>query len=242
MTPQQYLDAITKDSEQIAAQATGRLNDRIDFLEGWDMRALVSHLGGVYAYASANAAQPVSEIQSPGPEAKAPDADDAILDWFHERRGTLLRHLTDMDLAAPSASHAGTHAAGWWQRRMAHETAVHRWDADAAIEGIAAATAIDSDLATDGVNEFIEVTLRDSADRVHIDGSLHLHRSDGHGEWMLVANARGGVTATHEHGKGDAAVRGPASALMLWMWGRPVSSDVEIFGDKAVADAWRSLG
>jgi hypothetical protein len=57
---------------------------------------------------------------------------------------------------------------------------------------------------------------------------------------MLVSDGQGGVAVTHEHGKGDAAIRGPASALVLWLWGRPTPG-VEIFGDQAVAEAWRSL-
>lgn len=237
---QHYLDAFLADSEQIASQAVGHLDDEISFLEGWDIRQLVAHLGAVYAYATANIVGPSTELQSPGPEAKAPDG-EAIHTWFLERRDVLSGELSSMDVTAPSATHAGTHPAGWWQRRMAHETAVHRWDTDAGIEGVASATPVASDLATDGIDEFIEVTLRDKPGRMCPKESLHLHRSDGDGEWMLVGNDSGGVIATHEHGKGDAAVRGPASPLLLWIWGRPVSDQVEIFGDESVAEAWRSL-
>jgi hypothetical protein len=57
---------------------------------------------------------------------------------------------------------------------------------------------------------------------------------------MLVADSNGELRVTHEHGKGDAAVRGPASELLLWVWGRP-THDLQIFGDEAVAAAWRAL-
>jgi len=56
----------------------------------------------------------------------------------------------------------------------------------------------------------------------------------------MVGDDQGGLTVTHEHGKGDAAVRGPASQLLLWIWGRPVS-EVQVFGDDAVAAAWQAL-
>ncbi len=57
---------------------------------------------------------------------------------------------------------------------------------------------------------------------------------------MLASDGKDGVAVTHEHGKGDAAVRGPASALLLWVWGRP-TAEVEVYGDQAVAQAWQSL-
>lgn len=126
---------------------------------------------------------------------------------------------------------------------MAHETAVHRWDADAAIEGVDLAAPIDADLAGDGIDEYLTVYLdpgRSSPTRVYPTDSLHLHRTDGPGEWMIVGDGQGGVTITHEHGKGAAAVRGTASELVLWAWGRP-TSDVQIFGDESVAAAWQAL-
>ena len=126
---------------------------------------------------------------------------------------------------------------------MASETAVHRWDAEAALRPIAEVTPIDGDLATDAIDEYLAVSLRFSSsrpDRVYPDHSLHLHRGDGPGEWMLVADSNGELRVTHEHDKGDAAVRGPASELLLWVWGRP-THDLQIFGDEAVAAAWRAL-
>jgi hypothetical protein len=43
------------------------------------------------------------------------------------------------------------------------------------------------------------------------------------------------VEATH--GKADAAVRGPASDLLLFLWNR--SASVETFGDPAVLASWQ---
>ena len=66
-----------------------------------------------------------------------------------------------------------------------------------------------------------------------------MHRTDGDGEWMLKGDGDR-VVVTEEHAKGDAAVRGSAEDLLLWIWGRS-SEGVEILGDTEVADAWRSL-
>ncbi len=69
---------------------------------------------------------------------------------------------------------------------------------------------------------------------------MHLHRTDGDGEWMFAGDGEGGVTVTHEHGKGDAAVRGTAANLLLWIWGRPADG-LECFGDAEVAARWQAV-
>lgn len=242
MTPQQHLDHVAAESAHFASATAGALDHTISHLDDWSIRDLVAHLGGVYAWVTANVASAGTEPQSSGDEANAPE-DASINDWFAERRTTLLATLSSADPDVPMWTFAGVKNAQWWKRRMAAETCVHRWDADAGIKGIDRAHPIDSDLATDGVDEYLDVSLRFSSgrpDRAYPAESLHLHRSDGPGEWMLASDGAGGVAVTHEHGKGDAAVRGPASALLLWVWGRP-ADDVEIFGDPTVAEAWRSL-
>ncbi len=35
------------------------------------------------------------------------------------------------------------------------------------------------------------------------------------------------------HAKGDAAVRGPAADLLLWLWGRRPLDGFEVFGDRS---------
>jgi uncharacterized protein (TIGR03083 family) len=140
-----------------------------------------------------------------------------------------------------AATFVGVRTAGWWRRRILHETLVHLWDAQAAT---GTPDPIDGDLATDGIDEYTEVSLRHSRrrpNRVYPAETLHLHRTDGPGEWMFARGAtEHEVVVTHEHGKGDAAVRGSGEQLLLWIWGRPVT-DLEFFGDAEVAEAWHRL-
>lgn len=238
MTPQQFLDHVASESAHFAGASAGSLDVPVEFLGDWTVHDLVAHLGQVYSNVIGIVA-PDAEPPSPPPESGS----DTINEWFAERRTTLLTSLSSARDDDPAETFAGTRTVAWWKRRLAHETAVHRWDVDAAIEGSSATAPIDSDLAADGIDEYLEGSLVFSSsrpNRTYPDRSLHLHRSDGPGEWMLVGDGHGGVTVSHEHGKGDAAVRGPASALLLWVWGRP-TDDVEIFGDAEVAAAWRAL-
>jgi len=231
---------VAADSEKFAQAATGNLDASIDHL-GWSMRELVAHLGAVYSMVIA-AVDAQGSAPAVGDERHAPEG-DAIHGWFDERRSSLLAALGDASPDLALWTFTGDRTAAWWCRRMASETGVHRWDGESALADLALVSPIDGDLATDAIDEYHEVSLRFSSsrpDRAYPSQSLHLHRSDGPGEWMLVSDGAGGVAVSHEHGKGDAAVRGPASELLLWSWGRP-THDIEIFGDESVAQAWQSL-
>ena len=149
----------------------------------------------------------------------------------------------DWPTAEPDATAWGftpSREASFWQRRMAQETLVHRWDAEKAAGDV---TPMPPELARDGIDEYLAVGLRYSGRRPERDyptESLHLHCTDTEGEWMLVGQGINAFTVTHEHGKGDAAVRGTSEDILLWIWGRP-DVDVQIFGDESVAATWQAL-
>jgi hypothetical protein len=69
---------------------------------------------------------------------------------------------------------------------------------------------------------------------------VHLHATDVEGEWLVTL---GGSTVAVEHGhaKGDAAVRGTAADLHLWLWGRVPLDRLEVFGDPAIAERLTKL-
>jgi uncharacterized protein (TIGR03083 family) len=133
--------------------------------------------------------------------------------------------------------------AAFWPRRMAQETAVHRWDAQAAASAV---TPVDTALAVDGIDELLDVFLTARAswlpDTTVLAGSVHFHCTDAEGEW-LVRIDDGVVDVVREHGKGDAAVRGTASDLLLYGWNRigPDAPGLEVFGDPAVLESWQQL-
>jgi hypothetical protein len=124
-------------------------------------------------------------------------------------------------------------------RSLALEMSIHRWDADNAFGDPAP---LDPDLACDGIEEFFTVALpgllQHRGQRAGTGQTVHLHRTDGEGEWMITLNELPEVT--HEHGKGDAAVRGTASDLLLSLWGR--IDPPEAFGDTSILDHLREFG
>ena len=123
--------------------------------------------------------------------------------------------------------------AGFVMRRMAHETAMHLWDAQLTV---GRERAIDAELASDGIDEFLDHFLGpDPVATAAVGGSVHLHCTDVAGEWTVRPKTEGGFEVAREHAKGDSAVRGPASDLLLVLWRRRPLDVVDVVGDAAVA-------
>ena len=130
--------------------------------------------------------------------------------------------------------------AGFWQRRMAQETAVHLWDIQSAF-GLQ--QPIDRDMARDGIDEalFIHLPAEYEDEPPHGKGeSYHFHCNDGEGEW-LVRFEPDAVVVTREHAKGDLAFSGTASDLLLFLWRRIGAEKIAVFGDLAQLDRYFEL-
>lgn len=130
------------------------------------------------------------------------------------------------DPSTPHWTWTGVHDFRWLWRRMAHEFAMHRVDADLAR---GQATAIEPQLASDGIDEFL--TFFRNTSLAEVGGSVHLHCTDVAGEWTV--SAAGDVV--REHAKGDCAIRGAASDILLALWRRAPLSTCDVVGDTEVA-------
>ncbi len=165
-----------------------------------------------------------------------PKGEEAIA-AFDDRSGALADALEALPEDFPIWNWFGIEPPipGFYHRRMAQETAVHRWDAQAA----AGTTApIDTALAVDGIDELLRSFLSFAGADAELGGSIHLHATDADSEW-LVRREHGKLVATPEHGKADVAVRGTASDLLLFIWNRVPASALDLAGDPAVADHWK---
>jgi hypothetical protein len=128
---------------------------------------------------------------------------------------------------------------------MAHETAVHRADGQIAL---GTRPVIDPEIAADGIAEWLGLlaaspsTGQQDTPAMLADGKvMHIHVTGegADGEW-LVRGGPGAITVETGHGKGDAALRGPASALLLVLMRRlpPDDPDLEVIGDRALLGSW----
>ncbi|MBO0814565.1 MAG: maleylpyruvate isomerase N-terminal domain-containing protein, partial [Actinobacteria bacterium] len=131
-----YVGALRRQGELLAgaAQRAG-LTAVVPSCPGWAVRDLLKHTGYVHRWATGFVAEGLTrpggssekEILSQGP------ADAELLGWFCEGHAALVRAL---NAAAPDlncwAFLAAPSPLAFWARRQAHETAIHRVDAERA--------------------------------------------------------------------------------------------------------------
>jgi uncharacterized protein (TIGR03083 family) len=228
-----YLDTIAAESAAFhAAVAATPLATSVPACPDWTVADLVYHLGEVHYFWGEVAERRLSSPEAV--ETPARPADAELVGWAREQADHLHQVLAAADPETPVWTWSAQKDVAFIQRRMAQETSVHRWDAESAA---GEAAPIDAAIAADGVDEFLTHMLPDTrTDRPAISGSVHLHATDTPGEWVVRERDGGALTVTAEHAKGDAAVRGPASDLLLVLWRRKGLDAVEVLGDRGVAE------
>jgi uncharacterized protein (TIGR03083 family) len=235
----EYVDAIRADGAALAAAASAAgIDASVPSCPLWSVADLLGHIGRIHRWVAQLVATGAIERGPHWSEAEPPSANE-LTTWF--AGGVTL--LADMlEHAGPDAvvwSWTRDATSGFWARRQAHETSVHRYDAQLAARE---PQRLDGALAADGIDElFTVLPFWPSAPRVRADGeTVHLHCTDRDGEW-LVKLVPDGVEVTAEHAKGDVAARGTASDLFLFLYGRVGSDALEVFGDAALLARFRAL-
>lgn len=226
----------------VAAARNAGLDAPVPTCPGWDVRRLLQHTAKVHQRTEAVVR---TAATTPPPSSDFPRFadDEQLFDQFLATLDRLVDTLGSADPDGPSWNFsAGPHHNAFWFRRMAHETTIHRVDAERAA-GMPPGP-VDADLAVDGIDELVVGMMSDvfPLEESDLEATVHLHCTDQPGEWLITLGG-GQMVTTREHGKGDVAVRGSASDLYLWAWGRrPVDeADLEVFGDHALIDAFASL-
>jgi uncharacterized protein (TIGR03083 family) len=131
---------------------------------------------------------------------------------------------------------------GWWARRVLHETTMHRADAEIASH---VEPTIDPVVAADGIDEFLDNLRSARWPEEHFaelpaGQSLHLHATDGDGEW-LIRFTDSGIEAERGHAKATTAIRAPLTTLLLFAYGRVPAGDerLSVFGDESLPALWQ---
>jgi uncharacterized protein (TIGR03083 family) len=162
------------------------------------------------------------------------------LSWYEAGLAALLEAMRTVDPPTPVWTFSRSDpTATFWHRRMAHETVVHRVDAEQATGAVGP---LDPALILDGIAESLEVfaPLMTRREQDPATATVHLHATDVEGEWLTTLGGST-VAAEHGHAKGDAAMRGTAADLHLWLWGRVPLDRLEVFGDPAIAERLTKL-
>jgi len=237
-----HLDDLDRDGRALLdAARTAGLRAPIGACPGWDVSRLLGHTGKVLERTTMLVGEGLDTPPDRDRYVRFPD-DEGAFDRFATVLDETVEVLRSCDPTAPSWNFTGADLTNaFWVRRMANEVAMHRYDAEAAA---GSPSPLERERAVDAIDELVTVMLPSSAPHANPDlvGRFHLHCTDTEGEWLAVATA-GAFVATREHAKGDLAVRGPASVLVLWAYNRtPATTDgVEVFGDDALLEGWASI-
>ena len=228
-----FVDALRRDSAGLLAAARAADPERrVPSCPDWTPADLVWHVVVVHGFWAWCVRE---QAQDPDgrPRLERPAGDDELYAMAAATAAQLADLLATSDPSTPVWTWAGGGDVAWVARRVAHETAVHRHDAEEAAEH---RYEIDPELASDGIDEYLHVFVPRRPAEHELTGSVHLHCTDVAGEWLVEPAAAGEApTIRREHAKGDAAVRGPAEDLLLVLWGRRPLESADVIGDAAVA-------
>jgi uncharacterized protein (TIGR03083 family) len=246
-----YLDTLSGQSALFADALVGAdLQQWVPTCPDWTLRQLTEHLGRAHRWSTEIIARRLTSQPDPGEldVIAAPEDPAKLGGWLNEGAGGLVNAIRMAGSDTPVWTWTGEQSVGFWARRMAHETAVHRADVELTL---GREFSLDADLAADAISEWLDllslpqaIEYRPELAELRGEGQiLHLHSTDPGlgqaGEW-IVRRMPSGPVWEHGHTKGAVAVRGPVTALLLVLMRRvPVDeAAIEVLGDASVFDHW----
>jgi uncharacterized protein (TIGR03083 family) len=245
----EHIDALRRQGGLLAdAAERAGLDASVPPCSPWRVKDLLRHTGYIHRWAARHITECPDQIIDGPPEADillggAPDP--GLLDWFRAGHAALVDTLTTADPAVKCATFiAAPSALAFWARRQAHETAIHRADAESAA---GATPEYPADFAADGIDELIMGFGQRRKYQPGADGGgrLRIVTSDSGDAWSI--EARVGRLHPHRDTGADApkdagcTLRGPASGLYLYLWNRADAprANITVTGDPALLEAWQ---
>jgi uncharacterized protein (TIGR03083 family) len=237
METAEFLQALQTEGRLLAAAAEEAGTDaKVPTCPGWQVRDLLRHTGAVHRWAAAFVAEQLTERRPP---VEPPGLDGAeLVAWYRDSHrhlvGTLAGASPDVEcfafLPAPSPL-------AFWARRQAHETAVHRVDAESARGG--SPTGVSPEFATDGIDELLRGFHARSRSRVRTPEPrvLRVRAQDTGAVWTVRLSPEPPVTTRDASVEAECELSGPAEELYLALWNRAPLPNAT--GDQALAALWR---
>jgi uncharacterized protein (TIGR03083 family) len=244
LTFERYLELLADDANRMVTVAELGVDVAVPPCPGWTVADAVQHTAEVYLHKVA--CMQLQRRPSEDEWAHEPPDGVALLDWFRDAHRTLESELTKRGPGAPSYTWwEDDQTVGFWYRRMAQETAVHRVDVESAHDAI---SPVDPDLAVDGIDEVLLLMLAGDWSQYDPEDWGGVSPAAGDGGTIQVRTGdhawRVGLHADRidvEEGVGPAetTITGEPSELLLALWGRRPLSAVRIEGDEELVTAFR---
>jgi len=250
-----HLDALHREGELMAAAADrAGLAAVVPPCPAWQVKDLLRHTGYIHRWAARHITERPGEVIDGPPEDEilrggAADAD--LLDWFRAGHAALVETLARADPAVECATFLPAPSPlAFWARRQAHETAIHRADAELAA---GAAPEYPAGFAADGIDELImgfgqRRKYQPQPGLASSSGLLRIVTADTGDAWSIEArqgllqSRRETGAATADGADAGCTVSGPASGLYLFLWNRAdaATADVTITADPTLLASWQA--
>ncbi|MFI8369388.1 maleylpyruvate isomerase family mycothiol-dependent enzyme [Streptomyces sp. NPDC085466] len=237
----EHVDALETAGAALAAAAeTTGTDAEVPTCPGWRVRDLLRHTTTVHRWATGFVAGGHTAYRPLGDEPALDGA--ALLAHYREGHTALVAALR----AAPESLACWTFlpapsALAFWARRQAHETTVHRADAESALP--AGPGPVEARLAADGVDELLAGFHGRDRSRVRTPDprTLRIRATDTGDAWTVRLSAAPPVTerAGSAAGPADAEIAGTAERLYLTLWNRLPATAVTVTGDAELLRLWR---
>lgn len=226
MVPEAHLACLDDDALALSRALTGLLTIPVPSTPGWTLRDLGFHVGGIHRFWEF-VVRTGATTNEDAPQVERPEDRD-LGGWFLDGAAELRRTLADAPLDRKVWSWSQHDDVAFVIRRMAQETAMHRWDAQNALGD--ARPIEPMELAVDGVDEFFDTQIAE--DFLGPGGeAIGLVASDGPAPWLATV-VDGSVSCVRAEGETDATVRAPASDLLLMLWRRIPPFELDVDGDR----------
>jgi uncharacterized protein (TIGR03083 family) len=237
----EHLARLRSDGELLARAIEAAGPDaNVPMCPEWKVRDLVHHVGGIHRWATGY----VKDRRAERVDARLADVvgawpdDRQLVAWFRDGHARLVETLETADPAVECWSFLPAPSPlAFWARRQAHETAIHRVDAESAL---GSPTPFDAPFASDGIDEMLfGFAARPRRDiPTTSEQTMALRATDAGRSW-LVRIGPDRVESSDGGGEADFDISAPASDLYTLLWNRRGVDGLAVAGDRKVLALWQ---
>jgi len=224
-----YLECLASDFARLRAVAAIDLGGAVATCPGWSVADLTRHVGEVYMHKT----EAMRQGAEPEPWPPPGLADEEPLGLLDRTYADLLTEFARRKPADPCGTwYTPDQTVGFWMRRMAQETVIHRIDAEL---GTGQAVApVPADLALDGIDELLNVFVafgvanwsKYFADVLGSSlGRTYAVHTDGAAWRVYTGPSTFKVDQGSSSETADVTISGPPTDVLRWVWNRESSSE-----------------
>jgi len=237
------LEVLRVEGELLASSSLGTdPHQPVRYAEGMTLGETVRHVGSVYRMVVAW----LRSGDQPTRWQRAPVPGQSLVEYLRAGHREVLAELSAHDPADAAPSWWPLDQTyGFWYRRLAHETTVHRYDVQDAAAEMTVTGRVEDEIAFDGIDEVLSLWF------THRLGVLGVTNSwtgrvavvAGRRRWIAQMTATGTASWQAEPDEpADATVSTDPAGMYLWLWGRrPIRTATPEGEPVAISQLWHLL-